>query len=258
MSVEFVLCTVGAAPRTNYLAGVSSLFLVRHAQASIHADDYDNLSERGIEQSRRLGAAFVARGMRFDAAYVGPLKRHRQTFEHLTAASGELGVELPPAAETDELSEIDASALGSEAMARVAPSCPDLREQLGRGELDEAAQTAMRHYIGVFEALMKRWTQGEFADRVRSYDEFSGQVVRGLQKIMRAEGRRRRVLIVTSGGPVSLSARLALGATPEKAIELMFALSNASVTELRYRESRLSLIRFNDVGHLPADMITGI
>lgn len=258
MSVEFVLSTVGAAPHNNYLAAVSSLFLVRHAQASIHADDYDNLSERGIEQSRRLGAAFVARGMRFDAVYVGPQKRHRQTLSHLAAASEELGIALPPAVETDELSEIDASALGSEAMARVAPSCPDLREQLGRGELDEAAQTAMRHYIGVFEALMKRWAQGEFADRVDSYDTFSRRVVSGLQKIMRAEGRRRRVLVITSGGPVSLSARLALGASAEKAVELMFALSNASVTELRYRESRLSLVRFNDVGHLPIDMITGI
>jgi broad specificity phosphatase PhoE len=75
---------------------------------------------------------------------------------------------------------------------------------------------------------------------------------------MRAEGRGRRVAVFTSGGVISVAARLALGVAHEKTIGLMFALHNASVTELRYTEDRLSLARFNDVGYLPAELITGI
>lgn len=217
------------------------------------AADYDNLSPRGIEQAKALGRAFAERGMAFDAVYVGPRRRHRQTLEHAADAC-----ELPAAEEVASLEEIDATALGDQALARVLPSCPDLREQLSRGELDDDGQRAMRHYIGVFEALMKRWANGEFAKELLPYADFSRQVVTGLQQIMRAQGRRKRVLLVTSGGPVSLMTRLALGAAPDKAVELMFALSNASVTELRYTENRLSLVRFNDVGYLPTHMITGI
>jgi broad specificity phosphatase PhoE len=237
---------------------VSTLFLVRHAQASVHAEDYDNLSEQGVEQSRRLGRAFAERGLGFDAVYVGPRRRHRQTLEQVAGAAEEAGLALPEAVKTDALNEIDAHLLGEEAMERVLPSCPDLKEQLASGELDEAAKTALRHYIGVFEALMKRWAKGEFGGRLDSYATFDRRVVKGLQHIMREQGRKRRVLCITSGGPISMSTRLALGASPEKAVELMFALSNASVTELRYTENRLSLKRFNDVGYLPANMITGI
>ena len=56
---EHLLAQLLWAARSHYLAGVSSLFLVRHAQASMGAEDYDNLSEHGIEQSTRLGRAFV-------------------------------------------------------------------------------------------------------------------------------------------------------------------------------------------------------
>jgi broad specificity phosphatase PhoE len=246
------------AARSHYLAGVSSLFLVRHAQASMGAEDYDNLSEHGIEQSTRLGRAFVERGMSFDAVYIGPKRRHRQTLDHLSKAAVPLGLALPEAIELKELTEIDAHLLGDEAMRRVLPSCPNLLEQLAEKKLDASGREAIRHYVGVFEALMKRWAKGEFRDRLVPYEDFSRQVLKGLQKIMRAEGRKRRVLVVTSGGPVSLSTRHALDATADRAVELMFALNNASVTELRYTENRLSLVRFNDVGYLPAHMLTGI
>src|SRR5690606_630961 len=141
---------------------------------------------------------------------------------------------------------------------RVAPSCPDLREQLARRALDEQARTALRHYMGVFEALMKRWANGEIADRVLPFDAVSKPVITRGHGNMRHEVRGRRVLAVTSGGPISLITRLAIGASNEKAVELMFALNNASITELRYTEHRLSLVRFNDVGYLPIHMLTGI
>ncbi len=243
---------------SHYLRRVSSLFLIRHAQASIHAEDYDNLSAHGVQQSQRLGDALASRGMRFDAVYVGPKRRHRQTYDHARTAAADKGLELPDAVEREALTEIDAQLLGAEAMRRVEPSCPDLRERLSRGELDDEVRTGLRHYMGVFEVLMKRWAKGEFDDRLLPYHDFSSQVVAGMQSIMREQGRKKNVLVVTSGGPISMFSRLALGATPDKAVELMFALNNASVTELRYTENRLTLVRFNDAGYLPANMLTGI
>ena len=233
---------------------MSSLWLVRHAQASFGAADYDNLSELGITQSKLLGTAWAEAGVAFDAAYVGPQRRHRQTYEHVAAAHGD----LPTAEQVDDLSEIDATGVGAEAMARVTPSCPDLGEQVAQKQLNEAGQVAMRHYARVFEELMKRWSRGELEEIVAPYADFSETVMRGLSSLMKNEGRGRRVVVFTSGGPVSIAARHALRVSPELGIELMFALRNASITELRYTEDRLTLMRFNDVGVLPRAMITGI
>ena len=48
-----------------------SLLLVRHGQASFGAADYDQLSGRGVEQSRRLGDWLADGGHRFDAREAG-------------------------------------------------------------------------------------------------------------------------------------------------------------------------------------------
>ncbi len=225
------------------------------------AADYDNLSENGVEQSRRLGNAFVERGMTFDAIYVGPKRRHHQTLEHMASAArshSSNSAAWPDAIETKAMTEVDTTKLGDEAMQRVLHSCPDLAQQLASGTLNDAGREAMRHYVGIFQSLMKRWVRGDFADELPPYEDFSRRVISGVQSIMRAEGRGRRILIVTSGGPVSSIARLALGASAEKAIDLMFAIDNASLTELRYTEDQLSLVRFNDVGYLPLSLVTGI
>ena len=55
---------------------MSRLFMVRHAQASFGGPDYDQLSEVGEEQARRLGAHWVQQGMIFDQIFIGPRRRH--------------------------------------------------------------------------------------------------------------------------------------------------------------------------------------
>ena len=64
---------------------MGALYLVRHGQASFGAADYDQLSELGARQCRRLGEHWQRRGMRFDAAFSGTLRRQRQSL----AAIGE-------------------------------------------------------------------------------------------------------------------------------------------------------------------------
>ena len=58
---------------------MSHLTLVRHGQASFLADDYDQLSERGLVQSERLGKYWssILNGP-FDLVVYGPAKRHLQ------------------------------------------------------------------------------------------------------------------------------------------------------------------------------------
>ena len=59
----------------------TSLFFVRHGQASFGQEEYDNLSDIGIQQSIALGKALKKEKLVFDKAIVGPHRRHMQTFE---------------------------------------------------------------------------------------------------------------------------------------------------------------------------------
>src|SRR3954469_19548795 len=64
------------------------VLLVRHAQASFGADDYDVLSEAGIEQSRVLGRALVAQGLTPTAMLHGAMRRQRDTVAAMVEAAG--------------------------------------------------------------------------------------------------------------------------------------------------------------------------
>ena len=55
------------------------LYLIRHGQASAHAEDYDQLSELGKIQGRIIGNHLSDK--QIDAIYIGPRKRHLQTYE---------------------------------------------------------------------------------------------------------------------------------------------------------------------------------
>ena len=58
---------------------MSSLFLVRHGQASFLERNYDKLSAKGEEQSRILGRYWAGLKIGFDRVYSGPRVRQRET-----------------------------------------------------------------------------------------------------------------------------------------------------------------------------------
>ena len=67
---------------------MGQLYLVRHAQASFGAADYDQLSALGERQSLRLGEYFAGKGLVFEAVITGSLRRHAQTFSGIAQGAG--------------------------------------------------------------------------------------------------------------------------------------------------------------------------
>ena len=67
---------------------MGAIHLIRHGQASWHADDYDQLSERGVRQSALLGMAWEASDWAPTSAVSGSMKRHAQTAIAAIDASG--------------------------------------------------------------------------------------------------------------------------------------------------------------------------
>jgi broad specificity phosphatase PhoE len=67
---------------------------------------------------------------------------------------------------------------------------------------------------------------------------------------METYGSGRKIIIFTSGGPISAAVQHALGLTDSKAIEISWQIMNASVTRFKYNSRGMMLSVFNDITHI--------
>ncbi len=210
---------------------MGTLYLVRHGQASLGAADYDQLSEMGQRQSRRLGDYFAERGMRFDAVITGTLKRHRQTLAGI--AAGLPG--LPESVALPGLNEYDSVAV----LRAVYPG------QLERPTTPEA----IREHFRLLRSGLLAWMEGRVApEGMPSFKEFQAGIEAALQQALAYhEGK---VLLVSSGGPISTAAGLLLNLQPMAIIELNLRLRNSAVSEFTAPPTRHVLLSWNSLAHL--------
>lgn len=237
---------------------MSTLILVRHGKASpTSRDGYDQLSEPGFLQSRALGEHWAAERVTFDRVYVGPRKRHAQTYETAHAIVRGAGVEWPEPTRVEELDEHDGINLVFRLLPELAQTDPTLRanvEALARGE------ASLADLMGTFKTLTRRWARGEIGhDEVESWSAFRARVERGLAKMTDGLSRGARVVAFTSAGTVAAAVGHAVGAGDEKVLDLSWALYNAALTEVAFNEGRWGLVRFNGTPHLrDAKLVTSV
>ena len=211
---------------------MGTLHLVRHGQASFGADDYDQLSARGMEQAVRLGQFWRDRGLRFDAVLTGTLRRHTQTLQGIAEGLG--GV--PEALALPGLNEYDSHAL---------------IEAIHPGPLPKPDTTELyRHHFRLLCDALAQWMGGTISPRgMPSWDGFSEGVRSALDHVRRHHAGQQ-VLLVSSGGPISTAVGQVLGTAPEVTIALNMRIRNSAVTEFSISPKRLMLQTFNTLPHL--------
>jgi broad specificity phosphatase PhoE len=208
---------------------MAELILVRHGQASFGSDDYDKLSELGWQQSRWLGEYFAERGATFDLVVRGSLRRHAET---LAGIAEGMGTALA-GKEDARLNEYDSFSL--------------LRAHL-KGTGMPGAGDRREHFRILREALYG-WTDGtlEGAEHV-PFDRFRGGVVAALEDLRAAQ--KKRILVVSSGGPISTMLAHVLGMPARGIVDLNLQTRNTGVTQLRTGAARIHCVSFNNVPHL--------
>ncbi len=222
---------------------MGTLYLVRHAQASFGAQDYDQLSPRGHEQAARLGAYWRERGMRFDAVYTGTLRVAAQGtgvdgVEAQTLAGIAEGLQAAPEPlqALPTLDEYDSAALIAAIHPQPLPPAhtPELYRQHFRMLCDALAQ-----WMGgtISPAGMPSWTG--FSDGVRAVLDH-----------IRRQHAGHNVLLVSSGGPISTAVGAVLSTPPEVTIALNMRIRNTAVSEFSIAPKRLMLQTFNALPHL--------
>ena len=221
---------------------MGTLYLVRHGQASFGAEDYDNLSELGHKQALRLGEYWRERGMEFDAVITGTLKRHRQTWEGIARGLDVEADVLP----WPGLNEYDSEAV----IAAVHP------HKLDKPDTPEL----YRHHFRLLRDGLTQWMAGVVSPRgMPSYMGFLEGVTSALDHV-RGKHHGSKVLVVSSGGPISTAVGHVLGTSPETTIELNMRIRNTAVTEFAFTPKRHMLLTYNTLPHLDgtqyADWIT--
>lgn len=228
---------------------MSLLFAVRHGQASFHAEDYDQLSARGVEQARLLGIHWAELNLIFDHVYLGPRRRHRQTLDAVAVVYRERGLKWPEPIALPELDEH----FGYDVLTRSLPDLiqrdPAIREM--REKLRKDSDTVQRDYLRLFQKVTRMWVRRELSlPDLEAWHEFRSRVQRGLAKMTEAAGSKKKVVAFSSGGPVAAAMGLALNLDDEKMLELSWVVRNAAYTEFLFSSGRFSLVTFNAVPHL--------
>ncbi len=212
---------------------MAELILVRHGQASFGAENYDKLSELGWRQSRWLGEDFAERGAAFDFVVRGSLRRHAETLAGIAEGMGRALDGLEDA----RLNEYDSHAL--------------LSAHLKGEPLPKAGDR--RAHFRILREAMYAWTEGTLAGAPAGYPhepfaEFRARVLGALAALQ--QGTAKRVLVVSSGGPISTMLAEVLRMPARGVVDLNLQTRNTGVTELQAGASRTHVVSFNNVPHL--------
>jgi broad specificity phosphatase PhoE len=230
---------------------MSTLTLVRHAQASLFADNYDVLSPLGETQARLLGDFWARRQIVFDEVHCGPRTRQRQTAEIAGSAYIQAGKNWPEPVVLAELDEYDLGGLLRDLAPHLALRDASFAALFENFKQDENGPNRARSFWQMFEALTTHWaTASAPLVGMESYPAFRDRVQRGLRLVMQKPGSGRRVAVFTSGGVIGTAVRLALAAPDRKAMEVNWRVRNCSLTEFVFTKDRFSLDSFNTLPHL--------
>jgi broad specificity phosphatase PhoE len=214
------------------------LWLIRHGQASFHAEDYDRLSPLGERQSTLLGQWFAECGEKPELAAMGPRSRHRDTALPCLRAAGvdASPVIMPGLDEVDHL----------ELLARLRPelAAPGALRAAMKQEADP-----FRAFQRLFVEALNRWTSGKHdTDYSLSWMQFRKGVLDALDQLSASSANT--IWAFTSGGPIAVIVAALLQTPVEKTFELSWSLVNTGVTKLRLGSRGASVVTYNTWPHL--------
>ncbi len=207
------------------------MILVRHAQASFGADDYDKLSDLGHQQASLLGDYFTERKHAFDMVVTGDMLRHKQTAAGILRNSNNHNVVTDGGWDEFDFENIVSAYLRANPQHKPASGAP-------RSEWYKVLKKAMLAWSNDSLSLGDGETWSQFCERVQKSADF-----------VRQSGHKN-VLVVTSGGAMAVFLMVLLKTSVDQAIAFNLQIKNTSVSQLYFNSAGYQLNSFNNVPHL--------
>ncbi|MDB5818971.1 MAG: histidine phosphatase family protein [Rhizobacter sp.] len=219
------------------------LTIVRHGQASFGADDYDKLSDLGVQQADRVGHWLAGCDFTPGRIVSGTLLRQRETADHCVAA---LGAERTTQAgrytdaaldeyDNEEIMQVHLPALSSPHAVRAHI---------------KAQPDPVRASRDLFLASMERWVRNERpADYRETWPAFNLRVRGAFMRAAEGLPDDAKVLVFSSGGVITSLVGDLLGIRSESLFELNWGLANGGITVVNARKGKLRLMSLNGIAH---------
>ncbi|EKM96809.1 MULTISPECIES: histidine phosphatase family protein [Pseudomonas] len=224
---------------------MGSIYLIRHAQASFGAQDYDVLSPLGYRQAEALGDYLAQLGIRFDRCISGELHRQqdtaRTTLSRLAHSDG-----------SQPSLEIDAAFNEFQADAVIRAHLPELLEvEPNALHILRNAASHRAEFQRLFTFVVHRWISGEHEkEELESWSSFLERVAGGLERLLEQAEKSDKIAVFTSGGTITALLQRIIGVPAVKAFELNWQIVNTSLSQLKFRGREVALASFNSHAHL--------
>lgn len=210
---------------------MTTIFLVRHGQASAGTANYDRLSDIGKEQARLLGLFWQRQGISIDAVYSGNLQRQQHTAELALQAL----TDCPSVNTLDALNEYDHHVID---------------RLYGNGvQSDMGDGLRFDQYV----EIMKQWRDAHTDNNILSWQDFSMQgwkAVCGRVDAHKQTQKKSNLVFFTSGGVIATILGQVLKLDFEAIMHALWQTRNASITSLQFTEHGPCLLDYNTVSHL--------
>ncbi|MCH2083133.1 histidine phosphatase family protein [Kordia sp.] len=231
---------------------MSKIYFFRHAQASFMANNYDQLSEKGIQQSKILGQYLKTQNIQFDQVFSGPLERQQHTCQ-LVLEQLQLDKEINTIPELKEHQGTEAIKL---AYPQLMDKYPQLREW--KAEIEKNPKLLGRNTMLIFQKFLALWAESEVeVEGVEPWPVFRKDTKIGFQRILEQTGKGEKIAVFTSGGTIASIVGDALMVGKESKIaDLNFSIRNTSFSTFLYSKGKYNMLSFNEIPHLSEDLIT--
>jgi broad specificity phosphatase PhoE len=212
---------------------MATLYLVRHGQASFAAENYDQLSPLGRQQSVWLGEYFAERGIVFSRAVCGTLERQRETARAILETMGS----SLTADEHPGWNEYSGEAL--------------YKAYLGDEWAGARAKGDVRAVYRTIKAALEAWSedrlQGPLPETWRGFGE---RIAAAMRSACAALPDDANLLVASSGGAIGRAVADLLQAPARTAIELNLQFRNAGFCEIFFSPRSMRLVSMNCIPHL--------
>ena len=237
---------------------MSRLFLIRHAQASFLSENYDQLSDHGIDQAKILGESLASNEFIFDKIYSGTLNRQQHTRQMVEEVYDAQKISFPKVIEEDRFNEYPAEEIMT-SLGKYLVENNDVAANLYK-KCNDSTSEAERHlyFQKLFELILESWVNNDTKEvnLSISWKDWSNGVRNAIDDIQSQAKSGELIGVFTSGGPIGVSVQTVMDAPEIKAAELNWRVYNCSVTKFTFSAERFSLDQFNDVSYLSPDILT--
>lgn len=212
------------------------VYLVRHAQASFGARDYDKLSSLGEQQARRLGETLS--DVKPDVVVSGSMRRHAQT-----ATLAGFTPEIDNGYDEFDHEQV---IIAHKPAYRVRPVM-----------LADLARTGnpQRAFQDMFTAATQRWIDGGdgYTETFEAFCERSEAAVRRTAERL---GKGGTALVFTSGGPIAAVVSRLLSGGDGLWAKLNPVTINTAITKVVSGRGGLTVVSYNEHVHLGSEMLS--